>query len=410
MMKKIFTLIAVFFLLVNCTPKNKQSAFAVSKGSTVMTIFDWEPVFFNPDIVPNGCYEKDSLIKLGNGRIILKKINVPEYERNVSVTLTIKLKSAGDPWDKSGSCFIIPKDSLINFLTIAKEQHSFPEIDSEKYENFVGIVPGKDYLPVVEAMRFMTPFGVGFFSNDTTNKPVYVDSWEEQVEWSEDITQLYSLLKGETYIGIWVDTWTKEGYKVSADINITESTAAGDTIRNEKVLPLMNTVYYLGQKIPDIFCRKTVSVPFTIPRGAKNVRLHYITTGHGGHSGGDEFVKRENSISIDEKEVHRFTPWKNYCAAYRRFNPSSGVWMQKRTAKVFSESGQRIEKEIEEPLASSDLSRSNWCPGSDVPPVIIPLNIDSGQHKLSVSIPGAQPLYEDKYNHWLVSAYLVYEY
>jgi len=45
--------------------------------------------------------------------------------------------------------------------------------------------------------------------------------------------------------------------------------------------------------------------------------------------------------------------------------------------------GQREVKEIEEPLASSDLSRSNWCPGSDVPPVEVVLkDIAPGSHTL----------------------------
>ena len=70
----------------------------------------------------------------------------------------------------------------------------------------------------------------------------------------------------------------------------------------------------------------------------------------------------------------------------------------------------RSEKEIEEPLASSDLSRSNWCPGSDVPPVEIPLtDISSGNHTLTISIPDSKEIDGDKLNHWLVSAYLVWD-
>ena len=38
---------------------------------------------------------------------------------------------------------------------------------------------------------------------------------------------------------------------------------------------------------------------------------------------------------------------------------------------------------VEEPLASSDLSRSNWCPGSDVVPEEIPLKeLQAGKHTL----------------------------
>ena len=62
------------------------------------------------------------------------------------------------------------------------------------------------------------------------------------------------------------------------------------------------------------------------------------------------------------------------------------------------------EKEVEEPLASSDLSRSNWCPGSDVPPVEVSLkDIKAGKHTLTISIPDSKEMEGDKLNHWLVN-------
>ena len=54
-----------------------------------------------------------------------------------------------------------------------------------------------------------------------------------------------------------------------------------------------------GRIYPDIFARKDVSLDFDIPQGARDVRLKYIVTGHGGHSGGDEFVEKQNIVSVD---------------------------------------------------------------------------------------------------------------
>ena len=66
-------------------------------------------------------------------------------------------------------------------------------------------------------------------------------------------------------------------------------------------------------------------------------------------------------------------------------------------------------KQIEERIASSDLSRSNWCPGSKVEPIVIDLgDMPSGEHQLKIGIDGTKAG-ENKYNHWLVSAYLTYE-
>mgnify|MGYP003409972888 len=65
---------------------------------------------------------------------------------------------------------------------------------------------------------------------------------------------------------------------------------------------------------------------------------------------------------------------------------------------------------VEEPVGSSDFSRSNWCPGSDVVPEETLLgDLKAGKHTFKVSIPEAEPVDGHKLNHWLVSAYLVWE-
>ncbi|WP_436415962.1 PNGase F N-terminal domain-containing protein [Petrimonas sp.] len=386
-----------------------------TKKPVNVSIFQNTPVLFNPTDYPDGVTEKDGLIYLGNGRIVLKKIHIPEFRNYTETEIKITLVSNGDPWDKSGSCFVIPRNSKITMLDVAADKASYPQQDTLKYEQLTGIVSGNDYVPTVELMRFMTPFGVGHFSNneDSVSKrrrPVYVDGWAENVSWKQDITDLLPLLEGEAYIGVYIDTWTKEGYKVDVELSFTESNLKNDKKPKTHVLPLINTNYYIGQRHPDIFSRKDVEIPFTVPKKAKNVRLKYITTGHGGHAGGDEFRPQRNILKVDGLEVLNFLPWRTDCASFRRFNPTSGVWLTKKEMAYISNEGKRAVKEIEEPLASSDLSRSNWCPGSDVPPMKVNLpNLAAGSHTLTISIPESKPITDNKLNHWLVSAYLVWE-
>ena len=309
---------------------------------------------------------------------------------------------------------MLPRESAINLLSIAKGERKFPAVDAKKYEKFVGIVGDRDYVPTLELMRFMTPFGVGHFSSpdDTLTRhrrPVYIPKWADCVEWEQDITDLYSQLEGEAYVGVFIDTWTEPGYVVSVRLDFEESRISCDKLTRQKVLPVVNTVYYIGQEYPDLFARQPLEADFELPKGAKNVRLKYIVTGHGGHSGGDEFTPNVNILRVDGKEVLSYTPWRDDCAAFRRFNPGTGVWLIKRTSSYIGEDGY-TEKEIEEPLGSSDLSRSNWCPGTDVAPKVISLDgISAGKHTLSIDIPNAQPSVGEKMNHWLVSAYLVWE-
>lgn len=377
------------------------------------SVFSETVINFDPSTHPDGLNDNDSIIYIGNGRIVLKKVKLPDFSRNTQLTAKITLVSNGDPWDKSGSCFIIPNDSELNMLDIARGD-KYPTVDSTLHENLTGIVQGVGYKPTVEIMRFMTPFGVGHYSADdnelsSKRKPVYIDGWAKNVVWEEDISDLLTLFEDEVYVGVFIDTWTKDGYIVDLDITYNESSLPCDIKAIKHVEPLINTVYYIGQKHPDIFARRDVDVEFTLPKEAKNIRLKYITTGHGGHSGGDEFRPQKNTLSIDGEEIFSFTPWRNDCASFRRFNPSTGVWLSKRTVAYIGEDG-RAEKEVEEPIASSDLSRSNWCPGSNVPPVVIDLkDIEPGKHVLTISIPESKEIEGDKLNHWLVSAYLVWD-
>ncbi len=404
-----FLIIIVFivFSISSCSDKTEK------KGDKLFKVFEDELVNFNPDGTDTTYVPNDKgIVRITSGRILLKKINIPKYDRSVEIKAKIKLYSNGDRWDKSGSCFILSKDSKVNLLNVQKGETEFPTI-ADTAENFAGIVQDEDYKPPIELIRFMTPFGVGAYSDSLkSRKPVYIPFYEKEVVWENDITELASELSGEVWVGIWIDTWTKEGYKISLDIEFNESDLPCDKISATNVQPILNTIYYIGpQRHVDVFARKDLDIDFEIPENAKNVRLKYITTGHGGHEGGDEFVKKNNVISVDGKEVLNFIPWRDDCASFRRFNPSSGVWLIKDTAQYIDwEAMKYKEKVIEERIASSDYSRSNWCPGSDVLPVEIMLDdIKAGKHKLTVSIPEAQEIDGDKINHWLISAYLVWD-
>ena len=388
-----------------------------SVGDRHLTVFDKEPVRWVPDSL-GSFSEADGIIRLGNGRIVLKKISVPEYQRDAKASITVRLESAGDRWDKSGSVFVIPGGDGINMMKVAEGKAAYPEVDSLRYEKLVGVVASDGYSPVAELMRFMTPFGVGFYSRLDTAKvsktrPVYIDEWAPEAVWKADITDRLSLLEGECYVGVFIDTWTPEGYIVSVDIDIEETGNEYTPLPRQHVMPLVNTLYYYGQDYPDIFARQDLTVDFELPAVPSKAHLGYIVTGHGGHDGGDEFTPQRNIVSLDKSPVLDFTPWRQDCASFRRFNPTSGVWAEKRVARYigFTDKGMsRVEKEIEELVASSDFSRSNWCPGSSVEPVIVPLeNLAAGAHRLTISIPEAQPREGDEMNFWLVSAYLYWE-
>ncbi|WP_027125942.1 PNGase F N-terminal domain-containing protein [Gelidibacter mesophilus] len=365
-------------------------------------VFEKQPLNFS------GEKGKDAeAVRLMDGRLVYKKVTVPTFANGTDVKIKLTVRSAGDRWDKSGSCFVVTDPEKLSILSIAEKSEKFPA-DSYVDDKYAGFVTGKNYNPVVELMRFMTPFGVGHYSDNKVKyrKPVYIPSWEKQVVWEHDITDLESLVTGTFYVGVWIDTWTAEGYDF--DMELTYSDRKQQKV---KVLPLVNTIPYVGgQQIPDNFAHKDLEQTIQLKKDAKNVKLHYITTGHGGHSGGDEFIKIKNSVYFDDKLVLDTIPWRDDCASFRRFNPTSGVWIKKDSASYISSETRKYEvKEIEERIASSDLSRSNWCPGSFVEPMVVDLgDLKAGHFNVKIKIP-ATPVDGDKLNHWLVSAYLTYE-
>ena len=351
--------------------------------------------------------EDIDVIRLQSGRLIYKKVTVPKFKKGTDVTIKLTLRSNGDRWDKSGSCFVITNPDQISILNISKGEKKFPP-ESSIGEKFKGVLATENYKPAVEVLRFMTPFGVGHYSNDGKKyrKPVYIPSWEKQVVWENDISDLTSIVSGTFYVGIWIDTWTKEGYSV--DLSFTYSNRPKKVV---KVIPLVNNVPYVGgQSLPDFFAKTSLEHSFELPKNGKNVKLCYTTTGHGGHEGGDEFIKIKNSVFVNGNLVIDTIPWRDDCASFRRFNPTSGVWLKKDSASYidFEAKAYKI-KAIEERIASSDLSRSNWCPGSFVKPFEASLgDLKAGKHSLKISIP-ATAAYDDKLNHWLVSVYITYE-
>lgn len=366
------------------------------------TVFKKQPINFN------GVKSTDlETVALMSGCVVYKKVTMPIFRNGTDVKIKLTVRSNGDRWDKSGSCFVVSDPKKLSILSITEKDEKFPE-DSYVDNKYPGFVQGETYNPVVELMRFMTPFGVGHYSGNKVKyrKPVYIPEWEKQVVWEKDITDLESLVAGTFYIGVWIDSWTAEGYEFDLELKYSNR-------KQQKliVLPLVNTVAYVGgQQLPDNFAHKDLEKVIYLKKNAKNVKLHYITTGHGGHSGGDEFIKLKNSVYFNDKLVLDTIPWRDDCPSFRRFNPTSGVWIKKDSASYINSETNKYEiKEIEERIASSDLSRSNWCPGSYVEPMIVSLNnLNAGSHTIRIKIP-ATPVDGDKLNHWLVSAYLIYE-
>ncbi len=357
-----------------------------SKFKTI-SVFENELVRFSDDAKSN-----DTILRFAKGLILVRKIQFPAIRKGEKIFVDIQQNSNGDAYDRTGSAFIIPTDKAVSFFEgLRKGAKQLPEYDNGNGSKYQGVVATDSYLPLLELMRFFTPFGIKQYN--------YLElkgkKWLESTPYRQEISDMASYLSNkELWVGVNINNYDKGGHQISMNITIHPGDNPAEAVLTEnKVLPLFNTVNILemdGQNYGTMFSvDKGFEVTFTLEKDMNHAQLKYVTTGHGGWENGDEFLPKKNTIYLDEKNVFSFIPWREDCGSYRLFNPSSG--------------------NFDDGLSSSDLSRSNWCPGTVTTPTYIDLgNLKAGKHTIRVQIPMGKPE-GGSFSAWNVSGCLIWE-
>lgn len=334
---------------------------------TTLKVFENEIINFSDQSKSD-----ENIKRFANGTIILKKIKFPKISQGENVFVELKQQSNGDAYDRTGTVFFIPEDKSQTFFDgLEKGAKTLPLYENGNGKQYYGVFSSQNYQPTVELMRFFTAFGINKFNhNELKDK-----TWQTVSPFRQDITELKtSLSEKEIWIGTFIGNYDKGGHKVSLDITIHNSEQI--VHKNNKVIPLFNTTNIMemaGQDYATMFNNdKGLLVEFNLEKDLKNAQLRYITTGHGGWENGDEFIPKANTIFVDGKLSFSFTPWRTECGSYRLFNPASGNFA--------------------DGLSSSDLSRSNWCPGTVTNPNFISLgDLKAGKHTIQVKISQGEP-------------------
>jgi hypothetical protein len=332
----------------------------------------------------------DHTYRFAGGTVVVKKIRFPEVSGNYQVFAELKQYSNGDAYDRTGSVFLIPAIEGISMMDALRSGiDRVPSFRASNGKTYQGMVAVSGFSPAVELIRFFTPFGVRQFNDQVS---VYGQEWEDVAYYKQEITDMLPLLRGEAWIGVFIGNYDKGGHKVSLDLKYYPGS---QQVREQEepggwIMSLLNTLNFMemaGQNYGTLFETDSLAVEFEIPEGIENPVLRYITTGHGGWGGGDEFNQKVNEIFIDGKLVYSFVPWRTDCGAFRKYNPASGNFWNG--------------------LSSSDYSRSGWCPGGVTVPNYIPLgNLQPGRHKLQVAIPQGKPE-GSSFSSWSVSGIII---
>lgn len=371
----------------------KYSAKVAGSFVKTVTVFDNEQICFRNDIKnPEDQSQLDQTYRYAGGTLIIRKVKLPKVAADANVFAEITQRSNGDAYDRTGSIFIIPQDKKQSFLEgIQKGINTIPVYTDKHGIKFQGVVATDDYSPIIELVRFFTPFGVGHFN---TFRQVEGLTWKDSAQYKQDITELLPKLEDEVWIGAFIGNYDKGGHKLSLRLkyHLNSMEKQPESTKKMWMCPLFATINVMemgGQSYGRMFDNDTLRVRFNAPKGVKNVSLRYITTGHGGWENGDEFVKKQNEIFLNGSRIYSFTPWRTDCATYRPYNPASGNFWNG--------------------ISSSDLSRSGWCPGTLTNPVYIPVsNLKEGTNEISVYIP-LGPTEGGSQSAWSISGILIGE-
>lgn len=348
----------------------------------IITVFEDETINFSDKSKSN-----DSILRFANGTIALKKIKFPNINKGSQVFVDLTSHSNGDAYDRTGSVFIIPKNKSISFLDgLQSGISTLPLYENGNGKKYQGVVATETYEPIIELMRFFTPFGIQKYNHIELKDK----KWYDAVFYRQDISELIPFLSNnELELGVFIGNYDQGGHKVS--LNITIHPNSNEANETEKIIPLFNTTNVMemaGQEYATMFdTKKGLKVTFTLDKPLKNAKLRYITTGHGGWENGDEFLPKKNTIFLNNKEILGFVPWRYDCGSYRLYNPASG--------------------NFNNGLSSSDYSRSNWCPGTVTNPILIDLgDLEKGTHTMEINIPQGKPE-GNSFSSWNVSGVLI---
>ncbi len=372
--------------------KTSRELSQLKKDKLVMRIpiFKAEQIHFADYEPIGGDIPFDTTLHFSHGTLIVKRIKLPELPAHYQLFAEIHQRSNGDAYDRTASVFVIPTEKAKSFKDGLQRLEALPSFVGKDGKEYQGIKAEKDYLPPVELVRFFTSFGAGHF-----NDKMQIDGleWTDENYYKMEVSELRDRLRGDVLIGAFIGNYDKGGHKISLDLlAYPGENKWSDKPLKEHSIPLFNTCNVMemsGQNYGRLFATDSLEVEFEIPNNTKNIRLRYISTGHGGWDNGDEFNPKENTIFIDGVKMFTHTPWRCDCATFRDQSPVSGNFWNG--------------------VSSSDYSRSGWCPGTATNPVYFDLSdLKPGRHTLRIAIPQGKDEGES-FSHWMVSGVLLYE-
>ncbi|MEI6680414.1 MAG: PNGase F N-terminal domain-containing protein, partial [Mariniphaga sp.] len=209
---------------------------------TTVTIFNNEQISFGNENTNPADSDSSKTFKYSSGTVLLKKVKLPVVPDDTELFVELYQHSNGDAYDRTGSVFMIPQDKEKSFLEGLKNGViSLPVFLAKNGKSYQGVTATDNYSPLVEIMRFFTPFGIGQFNDKVT---VYGQHWEDSTYYKQEVTDLLPLLQGERWIGVFIGNYDKGGHRASLKLKYYPGSMEVSDQPSKKywTMPLFNTL------------------------------------------------------------------------------------------------------------------------------------------------------------------------
>ncbi|SEQ80244.1 peptide-N-glycosidase F-related protein [Epilithonimonas lactis] len=301
--------------------------------------------------------------------IISRKLTETEIASiGSSVNMNITLKAACDNYDRIAgvNLVLVPKGSTT---------YTFDQADIKR----------------IEIGRFITPF---------MNKNAAIT----EVPYTYKVDNISNILH-DSALSSTYDFWIEfraDGYSAAANTQVAGCADRTDVFRGNlefvtsgSVTPTQNFLLPLSYRkdlnnynATDVPGQTTRIVTFNLDQPVANASLHLITSNHGSNTGGEEYVKREHYVYIDDQLVNQYIPGGKNCEDYRKYNTQSNG--------IYGTSAKTLRGWI---------SWNNWCPGDVIPNRNINLgNLSAGTHTIKIDVPTA--IFTGQQGYFPISMYI----
>lgn len=230
----------------------------------------------------------------------------------------------------------------------------------------------------LEIARYITPF---------MNKNLY----PTEVPYSYQVDNLYSIFSN-TAIRSAYDLWVELdvfGVPYAANTQVAGCAGRNDVFEGtlsfvtyndpsvtttfNSLVPLLDSNELNNYNNTDYPGETVRLVNFNLTQTASNAKFFIVSTPHGANTNGEEYVRRQNFVSLDDNLVLTFTPGGTSCEPYRMYNTQ----------------GNGIYGTSPKP-ASWWTSWNNWCPGDAVPiRSFTAASLSAGNHTIRYDVPTA---------------------